>query len=596
MLDATQSPLFLNVAQSVLGRRWVVRDPAAERLGLAISQTHDLPDIVGRVLAARGVPVEEAAAYLEPTLRDLLPDPLSLRDMEAAADRLARAALKGERIAVFGDYDVDGASSSALIIRWLRMLGRDATLYIPDRIDEGYGPYVPAMEKLAEAHDLLIAVDCGTLAFEPIAAARAKGAEVIVADHHLAAETLPDCAAVVNPNRQDDESGQGHLCAAGVVFLLLIAANKALGTQGGAQGVQPVKQQDLLSLLDLVALATVADVAPLIGVNRALVRQGLKIMARRQNAGLTALADVGRLTTAPAAYHLGYVLGPRVNAGGRVGQADLGARLLISDSADEAQALAERLDAHNEERRAIEAAVLDAAQVQVEERGADGPLVWAAAEGWHPGVVGIVASRLKEKYNRPALVIGFEDGIGKGSGRSVEGVDLGRSVATCAREELFLKGGGHKMAAGVTVEQDKLPAAIERLSELLDKQGAAAMGPRDLRIDGAISPQGATLELVETLEAAGPFGPANPAPRFAIPSARVSWAKPAGEAHLRFTATDSGGGKLEAIAFRAFEGPLGAFLSNRDGRLVHLAGRIEIDDWGGRRRPKLRVEDAAEPT
>lgn len=596
MLDATQSPLFLNVAQSVLGRRWVVRDPAAERLGLAISQTHDLPDIVGRVLAARGVPVEEAAAYLEPTLRDLLPDPLSLRDMEAAADRLARAALKGERIAVFGDYDVDGASSSALIIRWLRMLGRDATLYIPDRIDEGYGPNVPAMEKLAEAHDLLIAVDCGTLAFEPIAAARAKGAEVIVADHHLAAETLPDCAAVVNPNRQDDESGQGHLCAAGVVFLLLIAANKALGTQGGAQGVQPVKQQDLLSLLDLVALATVADVAPLIGVNRALVRQGLKIMARRQNAGLTALADVGRLTTAPAAYHLGYVLGPRVNAGGRVGQADLGARLLISDSADEAQALAERLDAHNEERRAIEAAVLDAAQVQVEERGADGPLVWAAAEGWHPGVVGIVASRLKEKYNRPALVIGFEDGIGKGSGRSVEGVDLGRSVATCAREELFLKGGGHKMAAGVTVEQDKLPAAIERLSELLDKQGAAAMGPRDLRIDGAISPQGATLELVETLEAAGPFGPANPAPRFAIPSARVSWAKPAGEAHLRFTATDSGGGKLEAIAFRAFEGPLGAFLSNRDGRLVHLAGRIEIDDWGGRRRPKLRVEDAAEPT
>ncbi|MEO1504247.1 MAG: single-stranded-DNA-specific exonuclease RecJ [Pseudomonadota bacterium] len=593
MLDATHSPLFLDVADSVGGRRWVVRDPAAERLGMAISQRHGLPDIVGRVLAARGVPTEEAAAYLEPTLRDLLPDPATLRDMETAADRLAQAVCKDERIAVFGDYDVDGAASAALLIRWLRMMGKDATLYIPDRIDEGYGPNVPAMEKLAEAHDLLIAVDCGTLAFEPIAAARSKGADVIVADHHLAAETLPECTAVVNPNRPDDESGQGHLCAAGVVFLLLIATNKTLREAGQFAAS---RQPDLMSLLDMVALATVADVAPLIGVNRALVRQGLKVMAKRQNAGLAALSDVGRLSTAPAAYHLGYVLGPRVNAGGRVGQADLGARLLVSDDPVEAQALAERLDGHNEERRAIEAAVLDAAQLQVEERGTEGPLVWAAAPDWHPGVVGIVASRLKEKYNRPALVIGFENGVGKGSGRSVEGIDLGRSVATCAREELFLKGGGHKMAAGVTVEQAKLESAIERLSELLDKQGAAAVGPRDLRIDGAVAPGGATLELVETLEAAGPFGPANPAPRFAIPSARISWAKRAGEAHLRFTATDGSSGKLEAIAFRAFEGPLGEFLMNRNGKPVHLAGRIEVDDWGGRRKAKLRVEDAAEPT
>ncbi|MEL6282582.1 MAG: single-stranded-DNA-specific exonuclease RecJ [Pseudomonadota bacterium] len=593
MLDATHSPLFLDVADSVGGRRWVVRDPAAERMGMAISQRHGLPDIVGRVLAARGVPTEEAAAYLEPTLRDLLPDPATLRDMETAADRLAQAVCKDERIAVFGDYDVDGAASAALLIRWLRMMGKDATLYIPDRIDEGYGPNVPAMEKLAEAHDLLIAVDCGTLAFEPIAAARSKGADVIVADHHLAAETLPECTAVVNPNRPDDESGQGHLCAAGVVFLLLIATNKTLREAGQFAAS---RQPDLMSLLDMVALATVADVAPLIGVNRALVRQGLKVMAKRQNAGLAALSDVGRLSTAPAAYHLGYVLGPRVNAGGRVGQADLGARLLVSDDPVEAQALAERLDGHNEERRAIEAAVLDAAQLQVEERGTEGPLVWAAAPDWHPGVVGIVASRLKEKYNRPALVIGFENGVGKGSGRSVEGIDLGRSVATCAREELFLKGGGHKMAAGVTVEQAKLESAIERLSELLDKQGAAAVGPRDLRIDGAVAPGGATLELVETLEAAGPFGPANPAPRFAIPSARISWAKRAGEAHLRFTATDGSSGKLEAIAFRAFEGPLGEFLMNRNGKPVHLAGRIEVDDWGGRRKAKLRVEDAAEPT
>ena len=601
MQDSLSPPdAFLNVSHSVMGRRWTARDAAAERIGLAIAQSHGLPEIVGRVLAARGVEIEEAAAYLEPTLRDLLPDPSSLKDMDVAAIRLADGVRRGERIAVFGDYDVDGAASSALLIRWLRALGLSPTLYIPDRIDEGYGPNVPAMEGLAAAHDLLIAVDCGTLAFEPIAAAKAKGAEVIVADHHLAGETLPDCAAVVNPNRHDDDSGQGHLCAAGVVFLLLIATQRRLRDEGAFFAAQSApKPPDLMQYLDMVALATVADVAPLIGVNRALVRQGLKVMAKRGNPGLTALADVGRLTTAPSAYHLGYVLGPRVNAGGRVGQADLGARLLSSEDAGEAQALAERLDGHNEERRAIEAGVQEAAIAQIEARsptasgGPEAALVWATGDGWHPGVVGIVASRLKEKFNRPALVIGFDNGVGKGSGRSIEGVDLGSSVATCAREGLFLKGGGHKMAAGVTVAADQLEAALERLSGLLERQGAAAMGPRDLRIDGAIAPSGATLELIETLEAAGPFGPANPAPRFAIPSAKISWAKPAGEAHLRFTATDGHGGKLEAIAFRAFDGPLGEFLANRAQAPTHLVGRIEIDDWGGRRRPKLRVEDAA---
>ncbi|MEO1291691.1 MAG: single-stranded-DNA-specific exonuclease RecJ [Pseudomonadota bacterium] len=596
MLDSSDTPAFLNVSQSLLGRRWVARDPAAERMGAAIAQQHRLPEIVGAILAARGVAIEEAAAYLNPTLRDLLPDPLSLKDMDRAADRLAHAITHRERIAVFGDYDVDGAASAALLVRWLGQLGLKVTLYIPDRIDEGYGLNIPAMEELAAAHDLLIAVDCGTLSFEPIAAARAKGAEVIVADHHLAGETVPDCAAVVNPNRQDDESGQGHLCAAGVVFLMLVATQNVLKQQSYFGQSKP---PNLLGLLDIVALATVADVAPLIGVNRALVRQGLKVMAQRENIGLRALADVGRLTSMPAAYHLGYVLGPRINAGGRVGEADLGARLLTTESMEEAQALAERLDAYNDQRRSVEAAVLEAAEMQIEDRpgGADGALVWAAGDGWHPGVVGIVASRLKEKYNRPALVIGFdEEGVGKGSGRSIEGVDLGRSIATCTREALLLKGGGHKMAAGVTVEKDRLPDALARLTELLDAQGAAAMGPRDLRIDGAVSPKGASLDLLEQVEAAGPFGPANPAPRFAIPSARISWAKPAGESHLRFTATDGMGGKLEAIAFRAFDGPLGDFLANRASRPVHLAGRLEIDDWGGRRRPKLRVEDAADIT
>ncbi len=599
MYDIESPPPFLDVASSLTGRRWTHRNVEADRLGLAIAQTHDLPEIVGRVLAGRGVPIEEARAYLEPTLRELLPDPSTLLDMDRAAERLAAAVTRGERVAIFGDYDVDGAASSAVLARWLRAVA-DAPAAAPAisptaSNGEGYGPNVPAMEALADAHQLLVAVDCGTLAFEPITAARARGAHVIVADHHLAGETLPDCEAVVNPNRQDDESGTGHLCAAGVVFLLVVAAQKRLRA---ADWFASRKEPDLRRMLDLVALATVADVAPLIGVNRALVRQGLKVMARREAVGLRALADVGRLTTAPTAYHLGFVLGPRVNAGGRVGAADLGARLLTTEDPAEAQALAERLDRHNEERRAIEAAVLEGAVEQVEARagGPEAALVWAAAEGWHPGVVGVVASRLKERYNRPALVIGFDEaGIGKGSGRSVEGVDLGGSVATCAREGLIEKGGGHRMAAGVTVTQTQLPAAIERLTALLERQGAAEVGPRDLRLDGAVAPGGVTLELVELLEAAGPYGQGAPAPRFAVPSAQVKWAKPMGSNHLRFTAEDAFGGRLEAVAFNVMDGPLGDALTRRGQAPLHLAGRIEIDDYGGRRRPKLRLEDAAEP-
>ncbi|MCI4664190.1 MAG: single-stranded-DNA-specific exonuclease RecJ [Neomegalonema sp.] len=600
MLDADSTPAFLNVSRSITGRRWVSRNPDADRLGLAIAQTHQLPELVGRVLAGRGVPLEEARAYLEPTLRELLPDPFSLMDMDRAAERLAGAVMRQERVAIFGDYDVDGAASSAVLARWLGAVGEGATrtptIYIPDRIDEGYGPNAPAMEKLADAHQLLVAVDCGTLAFEPIAAARARGAHVIIADHHLAGETLPECEAVVNPNRQDDESGCGHLCAAGVVFLLAIATQKRLREQGWFQTRQ---EPDLRRQLDLVALATVADVAPLIGVNRALVRQGLKVMARREAVGLRALSDVGRLTTAPTAYHLGFVLGPRVNAGGRVGAADLGARLLTTDDADEAAQMAAQLDRHNEERRAIEAAVLEGAIEQIEGRpgGPEAALVWAAAEGWHPGVVGVVASRLKERYNRPSLVIGFDEaGVGKGSGRSVEGVDLGGCVAAIARAGVIEKGGGHRMAAGVTVREDQLAPAIEQLTEMLDRQGAARIGPRDLRLDGAVAASGASLELVQMLDAAGPYGQGAPAPRFAVPSAQVKWAKPIGANHLRFTATDENGGGLEAVAFNVMDGPLGEALTQRGRGPVHLAGRIEIDDYGGRRRAKLRVEDAAEPS
>lgn len=582
---------LLGVAQSVKGSRWIPRSPQTESDGLAIAAAHQLPDIISQLLAARGTPLEEAAAYLEPTLRDLMPDPMSLKDMGAAAERLASAAASGEKIAVFGDYDVDGACSAALIIDWWRQVAPESptpTLYIPDRLAEGYGLSTRAMTVLAADHTLIVAVDCGTISFEPIAAARSQGAEVLVVDHHLAQETVPDCVAVVNPNRLDDTSGQGHLCAAGVVFLLLVAAQKCL------PDVSPKSQ--LMASLDLVALATVADIAPLIGVNRAFVRQGLKIMAQRRRLGLRELADVARLTAAPTAHHLGYLLGPRINAGGRVGQADLGARLLLCRDPNEAPRMAAQLDEYNMQRRAIEAAVFDAAVAAIDSRqgGPEAPLAWAVGEGWHPGVVGIVASRLKEKYNRPSLVIGVdEEGIGKGSGRSIEGVDLGGSVTSLVAEGLLTKGGGHKMAAGITVNAAAIPAAIERLSDLLAVQGAAAIGPRDLRIDINIAPSGATLDLIAEVERVGPFGAANPAPVFALPRVKIAWAKRVGETHLRFTVVDSAGVKLDAIAFGAFEGPLGDFLSNRSGQATHLAGRIEIDDWGGRRRPKLRVDDAA---
>ncbi|WP_170346523.1 single-stranded-DNA-specific exonuclease RecJ [Ruegeria atlantica] len=576
---------FLGVEQSLTGRRWVGPEAELERAAEMMTQQTDLPRAVCQVLARRGVPVMEARGFLDPKLKELLPDPRDMKDMEVAAARFLDAVRRREKIAVFADYDVDGGSSAALLLVWLRQMGLQATLYVPDRIDEGYGPNVPAMRELATSHDLIICVDCGTLSHEPIAAA--TGADVIVLDHHLGGETLPDCVAVVNPNRQDESGDLGYFCAAGVVFLMLVEAGRQLRAAGA-------KGPDLISMLDLVALATVADVAPLIGANRALVRQGLKVMAQRQRPGLVALSDVSRMDTAPNSYHLGFLLGPRVNAGGRIGQADLGARLLSTDSLHEAQALSERLDALNTERRDIENAVRAAAMEQAEGRGLDAPLVWAAGEGWHPGVVGIVASRLKETANRPAIVIGFDGDEGKGSGRSVSGVDLGASIQRLAAEGLLVKGGGHKMAAGLTVMRDKLEPAMERLSELLAKQGAGQGGPADMKLDGALMPGAATVELVEQIEQAGPFGAGAPAPRYAIPDLQVRFAKRVGETHLKLSLSDGMGGGLDAIAFGAFDGPMGEKLSNHGGARFHFAGRLEVNTWGGRQSVQLRLEDAAE--
>ncbi|MBQ0803837.1 MULTISPECIES: single-stranded-DNA-specific exonuclease RecJ [unclassified Sulfitobacter] len=578
---------FLGVDASLTGRKWVGPGVEIERATEVLLQQTALPQALCQVLARRGVSAAEAEQFLAPSLRDLLPDPRSLRDMEKAATRFLGAVKSRQRIAVFADYDVDGGSSAALLLVWLRDMGCQATLYIPDRIDEGYGPNDEAMAALAAKHDLIICVDCGTLSHGPIAAA--VGADVIVLDHHLGGETLPDAVAVVNPNRQDEDGALAHLCAAGVVFLMLVEAGRQL-REAGTRG------PDLMALLDLVALATVADVAPLIGVNRAFVRQGLRVMARRDRVGLAALADIARMDTAPASYHLGFLLGPRINAGGRIGQADLGARLLATNDPHEAAALAERLDTLNTERRDVENAVRAVALDQAEARGFDAPLVWASGAGWHPGVVGIVASRLKEASNRPSVVIGFEDGIGKGSGRSVSGIDLGAPIQRLAAEGLLIKGGGHKMAAGLTVAEDKLDAAMARLAELLEKQGAHLAGAADLRLDGMLMPAAATVELAEQIEQAGPFGAGAPAPRYVFADMQIRFAKRVGESHLKISFGDGGGGagvKMDAIAFGAFDGPLGPALENHGGARFHLAGRLDINSWRGRQSVQLRLEDAA---
>lgn len=580
----TQDHGFLGVSLSATGRRWIGPSADEDRLSEAMAQSTGLPTPLCRTLVRRSVLPENAETFLAPTLRDLLPDPRSLKDMETAAARFLAAVARKERIAVFADYDVDGGSSAALLLSWLRDMGQRATLYVPDRIDEGYGPNDIAMAALAEKHDLIICVDCGTLSHGPIAAA--KGADVVILDHHLGGETLPDALAVVNPNRQDESGDLAHLCAAGVVFLMLVEANRQMKVAGD-------KGPDLMALLDLVALATVADVAPLIGVNRALVRQGLTVMARRQRIGLTALADVAGMDQAPTSYHLGFLLGPRVNAGGRIGKADLGARLLSTDNKTEAEAMAAKLDELNIERREVETQVRELAMEQAEARGLDGPLVWAAGEGWHPGVVGIVAARLKEATNRPAIVIGLDGDEGKGSGRSVSGIDLGAVIQKVAAEGLLIKGGGHKMAAGLTVGRDKLDAAMARIGELLAKQGAADIGPADLRLDSVLMPGAATVELIEKIEQAGPFGAGAPAPRFAFPDCQILFAKQVGANHLKITFGDGLGARIDAISFGAMDGPLGPLLLNHNGARFHLAGRLEVNSWQGRSRPQLRLEDAA---
>jgi single-stranded-DNA-specific exonuclease len=574
---------FLGVAASLTGRRWTGPDTEEERLAAALVQRASLDHAVAAVLARRGVPPEEAAGFLSPSLRDLLPDPATLKDMDAASARIAQALARRERIAIFADYDVDGGSSAALLIDWLRRMGHGATLYVPDRIDEGYGPNEPAMAKLAETHDLIVCVDCGTLSHGPIAAA--KGADVIVLDHHLAEADLPDCVAVVNPNRQDEDGSLGHLCAAAVVFLLLVDLNRRLRAEG-------VAGPDLMAMLDLVALATVADVAPLRGVNRAFVRQGLTVMARRHRKGLVALCDVARLDRAPTGYHLGFVLGPRVNAGGRIGEADLGARLLATDDPEEAMALARRLDTLNTDRREIEARVREAALAQAEARGLDAPARLGRRRRLAPRRRGHRRKPPEGTHPPPRRRHRFRRGGGQGLGPLRFGRRSGRVDPAAGRRGADHEGRRAQDGGGPVAQPGTAGA---RHGAALGASGAAGRGRGRrgrLRLDGVLMPEAATPELIERIEAAGPFGASAPAPRFAFPAMRIRMTRPVGEGHLKLGFSDGATGSIDAIAFDAARLGLDA-LQNHQGRPVHLAGRVELNHWNGRSRVQLRLEDAA---
>ena len=588
---------LLGVDRSLSGKRWEhrLRDP---RAALALSQRWQLPDLLAQVLSARGVGLDEVSGYLEPTLKEMLPDPAHLLDMERAVERILAALGAGENIAVLGDYDVDGATSAALLIRFLRALGVPCGSYVPDRIKEGYGPNRAAFEKLhRQGINLVITVDCGISAHEPLAYARDLGLSVIVIDHHAAQPELPPADAIVNPNRQDETSAHGNLAAVGVTFLLLVALNRAL-RESGYYAAENRAEPDLRLFLDLVALGTVCDVVALTGCNRALVSQGLKVMAALRNPGLAALAQSAGLTGRPEAYHLGFLFGPRVNAGGRIGASDLGTKLLSSDDKAETERLAQRLEILNKERQDIEARVLEEALAQVEEQGivADS-LVFVAREGWHPGVIGIVAGRLRERFNLPAIVVALdgESGQGQGSGRSVPGMDLGNAVIAARQAGLLLKGGGHAMAAGLTVAAENLTELRAFLADRT-RMRLSEIGYRPvLGLDGIVQPRGASAELIDLLAQCAPFGAGNPQPRFAMPGVTIVRADMVGSNHIRCILRGEDGKSLKGIAFRALDTDLGRALQDRRGRALHLAGRLQVDNWAQGNAVQLVIEDAALP-
>lgn len=586
---------FLGVESSLSGQKWISRlDQAAENRALSIAQTIAVPDIIARVLAGRGIGQDEAVRFLDPSIRDLMPDPSSLVDCDRAAARIVAAITAGEKVAIFGDYDVDGASSSALLYRFLHTFGVESEIYIPDRIFEGYGPNPQAISDLIErGAKLIVTVDCGSTSQEALAEASARDIDVVVLDHHQMGAELPACHALVNPNRQDDLSGLGHLCACGVVFMALANCLRLMRKQGRGD----VASFDLLGHLDLVALATVCDVVPLKGLNRAFVVKGLIAARKMGNPGLSALVRKVGVNGPLSPYHFGFLIGPRINAGGRIGDAGLGARLLTLDSEGEAEAIAEKLDGLNRERQAMESAMLEEAMAEVDAEigGGDGPAVIVTAKrGWHPGIVGLIAARLKEKYRRPAFAIAFDgNGKGTGSGRSTAGFDLGRMVRRAVEAELLVKGGGHAMAAGLTVEEGRL-GKLRSFFE--DEAGEAVRALRDghrLKVDAALAASGATKSLVELIEKAGPYGASHPQPVFALPAHILSDVRIVGQNHIKVTLAGPDGSRLDGIAFRGADADFGRALLEGRGMPFHFAGTLSCEHWRGMQRVQMRIIDVA---
>ncbi len=586
-------PLF-GVRQSLGGRSWRLK-AADDNAIQAICRATGVSDALGRLMAARGLTAEDAPAFLAPKLRDSFPDPSTLMGMDEAARRIWDALDAGDRIALFADYDVDGATSAAQLGGWLRTLGADPIIYVPDRIEEGYGPNAPALKSLKEqGARLVITLDCGAASVGPLTAAHDMGLPVVVIDHHLMDGEIPPADALVNPNQPGDVSGCGHLAAAGVTFVLLAALNREGRRRGAFKGQA---EPNVLDFADLAALGTICDVVSLTGVNRAIVAQGLKVMSAWSRPGMAALAAAAGVQGPASPYHAGFLLGPRINAGGRVGQSDLGARLMMTQDPKEAAHIAQTLDALNAERRAIETEVLDQAQAQVEalKLEDDTPILIASGEHWHPGVIGIVAGRIKERFNRPTIVIGVdpETGLGKGSGRSCTGVNLGAAVAAAREEGLLVAGGGHAMACGLTVDVNRIGKLTDYLTARLKQEWIAAEEARTYSVDAVISPSAVSFEFCEALSAAEPYGMGNPEPRFAFSSLRRTYAQRVGTDHVRFTFESPGGGRLTGISFRSADQPMGQALLNGPDGLWHVAGKLRAEDNRYGRKAELHLEDLA---
>lgn len=583
---------------SVLGAKWQLSEPNMRDV-ITLMQQNEIPELVARLLLNRGITSEKAFEFLEPSIKNSLPDPFHLLDMDKAADRLVKAVLKKENVVIFGDYDVDGATSSALLGRFFHSIGLKTKTYIPDRILEGYGLNTDALIKLKEhGADLVVTVDCGTVSFAPIEAAKKAGLDVIVVDHHMGAEELPPALAVINPNRIDETSQYRNLAAVGVAFLLAVAVRRRL-REKGYFAASYVDEPDLRKLLDLVALGTICDVVPLTGLNRVYVARGLQIMAQRENKGLAALSDVAGMSSAPDVYHAGFILGPRINAGGRVGSSSLGFKLLSTHDTNEAMNIAMQLDKLNRERQAIELQVMEEALAQVEKSSQEKSIIFASSPDWHPGVVGIVASRIKEKFNKPAAIIAIEKGIGKASVRSIPGVDIGAAITVARQQGLISEGGGHPMAAGFTVDAKRIPTLHHFLNERIKKDVEENTSSKTLKLDGLLGVQSITPELAKSLQSAAPYGMGNREPRFAISNAMIVESSVVGENHVRCIISDGGpnAGKksrIKAIAFRHVDTRLGKELLSGYGHTLHLAGKIKLDRWQGNERAELQIEDAAE--